>query len=277
MTQKEPSRPEPTNVLLEGIVGSTAYGLATPESDIDRRGIFMEPPATLLSLSGFPVKKQTWNGSKADGDRELTEVGKFCSLALSGNPTYTELLWLPDDLYVTRTPLGDELIQMRKHFLSARAARNSYFGYAEQQFLEFAKRKGQKFSSDTGNRTEKHARHMARLLFQGYQLWALGRVIVRLPTRIATECRVFGELVAAEPAEFSARLWDFLKTPEGIGSWLPREHNKVPRTGIDLAEALLEHYEGLFNSIGSVLPDQPNREVVDSWLTNRRLEQAQWS
>lgn len=272
MTQKEPTRPEPSNVILEGVVGSTAYGLATPESDIDRRGIFVEPVTTLLSLGGLPVKKQAWVGSKSQGDRELTEVGKFCSLVLGGNPTYTELLWLPE--YITLEPLGEELIGRRELFLSARAAQDSYFGYAVQQFVKLERRDGRSFSADTAKRTEKHARHMARLLFQGFQLWATGRVIVKLPPRVAAQCRAFGELVAAPAEEFDARLWDRLKEPETLGSWMAGLRDRAPRNGIELAQVKLRHYERLFDDTPTVLPVEPNREAVDAWLTSSRLAQA---
>jgi hypothetical protein len=33
----------PGTVLLSGIVGSQAYGLATPDSDVDRLGMFAFP------------------------------------------------------------------------------------------------------------------------------------------------------------------------------------------------------------------------------------------
>lgn len=38
------------NVILQGVVGSTAYGLATPESDIDRLGVFQARTSELLVL-----------------------------------------------------------------------------------------------------------------------------------------------------------------------------------------------------------------------------------
>ncbi len=37
-------------VLLSGIVGSTAYGLAGPGSDVDRLGMFAAPTLDLLRL-----------------------------------------------------------------------------------------------------------------------------------------------------------------------------------------------------------------------------------
>lgn len=53
-----------------------------------------------------------------------------------------ELVWLPDELYEVRTPLGDELIGIRGSFLSAQRVRDAYLGYATQQFRKLESRAG---------------------------------------------------------------------------------------------------------------------------------------
>lgn len=40
-----------SNLLLKGMVGSTAFGLATPESDKDYLGLFAVPTTDLHGLS----------------------------------------------------------------------------------------------------------------------------------------------------------------------------------------------------------------------------------
>src|SRR5208282_4960906 len=102
-------KPEtPPNVLLSGIVGSVAYGLDTEDSDVDRLGVFAAPTERLLSL--HPPKPSV---VFCKPHATCHEAGKFAALALKVNPTITELMWLPDDLYETRTPLGDALIGIR--------------------------------------------------------------------------------------------------------------------------------------------------------------------
>jgi hypothetical protein len=122
-------------ILLAGIVGSTAYGLATPDSDIDRLGVFAAPTRSLLGLR-TPRESIVTTAP----DRTLHEARKWCDLALGGNPTVMELVWLPDDLYETRTPFGDELIGIRSAFLSAKRVRDAYLGYATQQFRKLERR-----------------------------------------------------------------------------------------------------------------------------------------
>src|SRR4051794_39420553 len=146
-----PPGPPMTEILLAGIVGSTAYGLATPDSDIDRLGLFAAPTRSLLGLRTPRESIVT-----TSPDRTLHEARKWCNLALGGNPTVMELVWLPDDLYETRTPFGDELIGIRSAFLSAKRVRDAYLGYATQQFRKLENRGDGSFSADTRRRTAKH-------------------------------------------------------------------------------------------------------------------------
>jgi hypothetical protein len=91
------------------------------------------------------------------------------------NPTITELLWLPTESDETRTQLGDELVEVRCAFPSARKVRDSYLGYATQQFRKLLSRESGRFPAATSDRTAKHARHLKRLVDQGYELYATGR------------------------------------------------------------------------------------------------------
>ena len=183
-------------MLLAGIVGSTAYGLAGPGSDVDRLGMFAAPSLSLLGL--HPPKD---SHVSTHPDTTFHEAGKALRLFLAANPTAMELLWLPDELYETRTPLGDEAIALRASFLSARRVKEAYLGYATQQFRKLMLR-DQGSSASTPARLAKHARHLMRLVEQGYELYTTGYVRVRLadPERY----RAFGERVAGDVREAAA-------------------------------------------------------------------------
>ncbi|HEX7308266.1 DNA polymerase beta superfamily protein [Lentzea sp.] len=75
-------------MILEAVVGSHAYGLATAESDVDRRGVFVAPAEAF------------WRPEKPPTSVE----GK---LGLKSNPTVLETLVSP--LVEITTPLGEEL------------------------------------------------------------------------------------------------------------------------------------------------------------------------
>jgi predicted nucleotidyltransferase len=198
----------PPNVLLSGIVGSVAYGLDTEDSDVDRLGVFAARTERLLGL--HPVQ-QSVVSSKPDATYH--EAGKFAALALKVNPTITELLWLPDELYEVRTKLGDGLRSMRHCFLSRKAVRNAYLGYATQQFRRLENRGDGSFSADTRKRTAKHARHLLRLLAQGTTLH-FGEQVAAGNIDLARERLARAEIqfdvpsaLAEEPAEEAVEAW----------------------------------------------------------------------
>ncbi|PYC83818.1 nucleotidyltransferase [Streptomyces tateyamensis] len=173
------------HVLLAGVVGSTAYGLAHAGSDLDRLGLYAVPTEELHGL-----ERPNESVVSTEPDRTFHEAAKWCRLALAGNPTVSELVWLPAELYEVSTPLGAELIGLRGHLLSAPAIRSAYLGYATQQF--------RKLAGSISSRRAKHARHLVRLLEQGVRLHETGELRVRLadPERV----RELGERIAADPA-----------------------------------------------------------------------------
>ncbi|MFD5574706.1 nucleotidyltransferase domain-containing protein [Streptomyces cadmiisoli] len=218
-----------TNVLLSGVVGSTAYGLAREGSDVDRLGVFAAPTETLHGLRG----PQESHVSTAP-DRTLHEAAKWCRLALGGNPTVMELVWLPDELYEVRTPLGDELIGIRSTFLSASRVRAAYLGYAGQQFRKLRSRSGAP-SPEGRRRAAKHARHLKRLCHQGHELYATGSLTIRVDD--PDEHHRFGERVAVDP---------------------------------DAALSLLRRVEAAFDETPSALPEHPDEAAADAWLRRVR-------
>ncbi|HEY3870543.1 MAG TPA: nucleotidyltransferase domain-containing protein [Actinocrinis sp.] len=216
-------------LLLAGVVGSTAYGLAGPDSDVDRLGMFAVPTICLLGL-GKPAESVV----TAKPDATYHEAGKAARLILAGNPTASELLWLPEDCYEARTPLGDEAIALRSSFLSAKRTRDAYLGYATQQFRKLTAREA------PNRRTAKHARHLMRLVNQGFELYTTGLLRIRVedPDRYFA----FGERVAGDPQA------------------------AVPF----MAEA-----EHRFDSARTVLPKEPDQAAVEAWLL--RVRRAFWS
>jgi hypothetical protein len=218
--------------LLLGIVGSTAYGLGRTGSDVDRLGVYAAPTFDFARL--YPLAERKWTiVQHKPSDVTLHEAGKFCRLALNGNPTITEAMWLPDDLYEVRTDLGNELIGIRSAFLSAERVKLAYLGYVEEQFVRLVN-KGE-FKSTYRARTEKHARHIRRLLDQGIGLYATGRLEIRVedPERYFD----FGRRAAADP---------------------------------DLVTGVLAEARETFAATRSPLPDRPDEATVERWLLRVR-------
>lgn len=167
--------------ILLGLTGSRAYGLDHPGSDYDWRGIFVKPTDQILSLSRFQGTDTVEYAEDEANSFVLHEVGKFIHLALAGNPTILEQLFLEEYRALTRD--GQLLVDIRDCFLSRRV-RDSYGGYAVQQVQRLRRREREGyegFGPALKKRRAKHAMHCFRLLTQGYQLLTLGRLEVRLP------------------------------------------------------------------------------------------------
>lgn len=169
---------KPKNIVLEGVTGSTAYGLATENSDVDVKGIYLLPTEEVLSLRFNPQKTTI---DHVDPDWVYHEVGKFMKLVISGNPTVTELLYL--ESYTELNPVGVVLLENRDLFLSTPAVMNAYRGYAKSQALRLNSRTEQGldgFASSLKNRFAKHTRHCFRLLLQARQLLETGTLTVKV-------------------------------------------------------------------------------------------------
>lgn len=216
------------DVILSGVVGSTAYGLAGPESDVDRLGFFAAPT---IAFHGLHLPTDTV--VRRDPDATFHEARKAAKLMLGGNPTVTELLWL--DSYEVTTPLGQQLIDIRSAFLSSKRVRDSYFGYATQQLRRLVNTG--EFQSKMRKRVEKHARHLLRLLDQGYEVYSTGRLTIRV----------------ADPDRYME-----------FGRRVAEDH--------EVAKAALTEAEEKFKLAKSPLPEQPDELTVESWLRRVRYE-----
>ncbi len=230
----------PDNILLLGVVGSTAYGLNTPESDIDRLGLYAAPTELFHGLYP-PVDKQgTVVTTKPDATYH--EALKYVRLAMRGNPTVTELMWL--DKYEVATPLGQFLINRRQSLLSAKRIRDAYFGYATSQFSRLFNRGDGSFSADTRKRTAKHARHLLRLLDQGFELYSTGHLTIV----VDNPQRYFDFGMAVSEFDHTADYW----------------------IGAERAKEELHNAELKFDSVRSPLPESPDDGVVEAWLRTVR-------
>ena len=212
------------NVLLAGVVGSTAYGLAHEGSDVDRLGVYAVPTEMLHGLVDPP-----WSVVSTNPDLTMHEAVKWCRLALSCNPTAMELVWLNE--YEVIRPLGAELITIRKAFLSAKAVRNAYLGYATQQLTKLKLREP---DDESRLKSEKNARHLYRLVIQGTHLHQTGELMIKLPDPELV--RWTGEQISAEPR---------------------------------IGDGVIRQAEEVFNE-PSALPAEPDKEAVQEWLLSVR-------
>ena len=113
-------------IIFEGIVGSQAYGISTPTSDVDLKGVFIQPLDDVLS---FGYVEQV---SDETNDTTFYELKRFIELLKTNNPTILELLNLPEDCIIQKKPIFDRILEHREQFIT-KMCKNSFGGYAVQQ------------------------------------------------------------------------------------------------------------------------------------------------
>ena len=114
------------DIILSVISGSHAYGLNTPTSDIDYRGIFISPVSEFYGL--YPPEQ----ASDKKNDTVFYELKRFMDLLNKQNPNIIELLGTPDDCIKIKNPVFDMLLK-HKDKLITRQVRNTFGGYAIAQ------------------------------------------------------------------------------------------------------------------------------------------------
>ena len=106
--------------------GSYSYGTNKKNSDIDVRGVALNSKREILTNRNFEqfVDVPT--------DTTIYAFNKIITLLTSCNPNTIELLGLKPEHYLYVAPIGQELLDQRKLFLSQKAI-HSFGGYANQQ------------------------------------------------------------------------------------------------------------------------------------------------
>ncbi|MBX7207399.1 MAG: nucleotidyltransferase domain-containing protein [Verrucomicrobiaceae bacterium] len=211
-------------VIYRCVVGSRAYGLETDASDTDLRGIYLAPPDLQWSLFGAPEQFED-NATQSC----YWELQKFIVMALRANPNILECLYSP--LMEKVTPVAEELLGMREHFLSQMIFQ-TFNGYALSQF--------KKIEQDLRNHGRvkwKHAMHLLRLLITGAATLRERHVPVRVEQHR-------DELLAVKHGE---RTWDQVNT------WRLALHGEFER-------ALTE----------TKLPERPDYERANDILVRAR-------
>ena len=90
-------------IILECVSGSRAYGLDTPTSDTDIKGVFILPKKDYYGLDYIPQISDSTN------DIVYYEFGRFMELLSLNNPNILELLNTPKDSILIKHPILDEI------------------------------------------------------------------------------------------------------------------------------------------------------------------------
>ncbi len=133
------------------VMGSRAFGLATEDSDTDRRGVFLAPTPLFWRFEKPPTHVEG-----PAPEQFSWELERFCELALRANPNVLECLHSP--LVESVDDTGRGLLALRGAFLSQ---------LAHSTFVRYALGQRKKLEADVrvhGAPRWKHAMHLLRLL-----------------------------------------------------------------------------------------------------------------
>jgi hypothetical protein len=136
-------------LIMVCYAGSHLYGLNTPESDIDIRGVCYSPASALLGLTGFEqwhpgsIEAIAWSKTQLgveSSDIQIFALNKFFSLCLQANPNILEMLFVPDSLLLCGSIEWGAIVDRRDMFLSTKAI-HTFAGYAYSQLIRIRNHK----------------------------------------------------------------------------------------------------------------------------------------
>lgn len=215
--------------LLVGYSGSIAYGTNLPGSDIDIRGIFLNPP-------------EEWIGSQEDSeqirlddsDTVVYSLKKAMNLLLACNPNMIEILGLRPEHILFCSSEGKSILDNSNVFLSRKAI-FTFNGYAVKQRRRVAALVEERNTSQ--KEISKDMMHLIRLYAMGIELLETSRVVT-----------------------YREKEHDLLMKIRGGEYW--DKKRKAPSWEY---ERLLEDYMGAFNNaaLRTRLPAEPNREAAN--------------
>jgi len=115
------------NVIFKTISGSRLYGISNENSDVDIRGVCLEPIDCIIGLNYFKQFESN------DGeDVVIYGLKNFIKLSLDNNPNILEILFAPVD-QLTTLKTSNVWMEIKRHseyFLSRHVA-DKFYGYLQ--------------------------------------------------------------------------------------------------------------------------------------------------
>lgn len=172
------------SIILSGYRGSMAHGTGGDVcDDIDILGVFISPINHYFGLTELNHINNVCVNELYDF--ALYEIKKYFKLLLKSNPAVLSLLWLPENLHITKNEYGQSLINNRSIFMS-KSIFKSFGGFAYSQYrrmthictdkaFQGSKRRERykKFGYDC-----KNASHTVRILKMGIEALSTGELNV---------------------------------------------------------------------------------------------------
>lgn len=168
------------------IGGSVLYGLNTPSSDVDYRGIYVALDKKYIA--GFDkMDSVVLSPSKEDEiDATFYELGHYLRLLRKTNTQVMEMLFAPENSFVYKSPLFDKIRENRYELIDSDLLKSSLKGYV---FSEIRLATGERSGRLGGSRKEavskfgyspKNFVQIFRLIFVGQRFFDTGEYMVNV-------------------------------------------------------------------------------------------------
>lgn len=126
--------------LVKAVAGSHLFGLNTPQSDKDYKGVYMPDKKDIIlgqikrSVHDHTNPTNERNTSE-DIDVEFYSLDKFFRMLQEGQTVALELLFTPEEFIIEKDPIWDEIVAMRDQLLHKKVT--AFIGYAKSQAAKY--------------------------------------------------------------------------------------------------------------------------------------------
>lgn len=171
--------PQNSKLIFKGIIGSHSYNLATENSDIDYKGVYIQSEEDFLSDNYVEFVQ-------VNPDECYFELRKFLQLIAVANPNALEMLYLPDECVEVCEPEFIYLMTKRDSFLTKRCGA-TFSGYAKTQ-LRKSHGLGKKLNWEKHKTVRKDIMDFMKFLENGTgEVTSIKQYIETLPKQITQE------------------------------------------------------------------------------------------
>ncbi len=127
-------------IIVKLKFGAHLYGTATPESDLDYKGVFLPAKEELLLgrvpksynySTGLEVSRNT----KDDIDIELYSLHYFLKLACDGQTVAMDMLHAPENMILQKSKIWDAIVDRKRKFYTKNL--KSFIDYARRQASKY--------------------------------------------------------------------------------------------------------------------------------------------
>jgi predicted nucleotidyltransferase len=245
--------------------GSISYGLNTPESDIDIRGIVMPSMCDMFGTPYFINPAEEKNNRLVFGnegfeqvtdiptDTTIYSLDKIVKLLYKCNPNTIEILGCRPDHYAMVSEYGQRLIDNAHIFLS-KLAYGSFAGYSRAQFQRLKNALGKDSASKTfqtlclADNIERLQSHLERE-YPGY-----GRDMIKLYITNTNGDEIY---INGKPIDIREMVvaYNDMVTVITVGDTVVDDEDVELRCSINFENLPISHINGIVNEVNNAVKD----------------------